>query len=128
MELFSRRTWRLASAQWSNKFGYCPLLSAFIILKFYNYNRKLLRKNWGFISFNKSVPWFTPFHITHAGCSEPRFGYFWKILVTNLLTKEPKYLACWLFWIVLTKWFFLAKFCKTHSFSIICSKIPMTSL
>ena len=50
MELFSRRRWRLVSAQLSNKFGFCPLYTVSIVLQVHKHNSLPLGQIWAFIS------------------------------------------------------------------------------
>ena len=68
MELFSRR-WRLASAQLSNKFGYCPWCTVSIVLYFHKHNNLPLGYIRAFISHKLPRSPFNPGQITVANCT-----------------------------------------------------------
>ena len=62
MELSSSRRWRLISAQWSIKFGYCPSCTVSIVLYFHKHN---------------SLPLDRPETSSSFSCCAPRHQRLW---------------------------------------------------
>ena len=72
MELFSRRRWRLVSAQLSNKFGNCPLYSDSIVFVSYKHNGR----------YEPSSP--VSCCVPHTNCLKKHHLSLWECAVYDL--------------------------------------------